>query len=185
MNRRVCPERGQDLRNGSQEAHEGRGVVRGITLRKTKNSAHPYESGRRNSPPTTTRIMKTTLKNIIGWGSVLALVAGFTASSVAGPGPQYWTQKPTKTPVAAPEKAAPAAPAMACPNCKTSLVTEFSPTTVSGKLAPSFKPIGSRHECTACGGAVTRIRGQVTDDMKANCPICAKAKAEKAGCCSL
>lgn len=135
--------------------------------------------------------MKTTLKNLLGWGSVLALVVGFNSSAFAGPGPQYWQQqerlraeRAAQKQTAAPTEKTPAA-AMTCTSCKTSLVTEYRPTNVSGKLAPGFTPVGSKHECAACGGAIKRVRGQVTDDMKSNCPICAQAKTEKAACCSI
>jgi hypothetical protein len=74
---------------------------------------------------------------------------------------------------------------MPCAACRTSLVTEYSPTNAGGKWAPSYAPVGSKHECAACGGAITRVRGQTTNDMKANCPVCTKAKADKAACCSL
>jgi hypothetical protein len=136
-------------------------------------------------------LMKTTFKNILGWGSVLALAAGFTSSAIAGPGPQYWQQmeraraERAKAAVVAPTAKPADTPAMACASCKTSKVEEFSPMNVSGKYAPHYTTVGSKHECSACGGAVATVRGKTTNDMKANCPICAKAKTAGAACCNV
>lgn len=134
--------------------------------------------------------MKTTLQTALGWGSVFALVAGFTSTAIAGPGPQYWTQmEKTRAENAAKAKAAASAAkaevaTMACASCKTTMVEEFSFTNVSGKIAPHYLRIGSKSECSACGGAVVTVRGKTTDEMKSNCPICAKAKTSKAACCT-
>jgi hypothetical protein len=106
--------------------------------------------------------MKTILKNMLGWGSALALVAGCTSTAVV-PG----------------NKAA-----MACTNCKTELISEYRPSPLSGKIPDRYVTIGSKHECAACGGAITTVRGKPTDDMKSNCPICAKAKTSNAACCT-
>jgi hypothetical protein len=66
-------------------------------------------------------------------------------------------------------------PAMACAHCKTKVLEEFSFTNVSGKIAPHSTAIGKSHSCDGCSGVVTVARGKVTDEMKRNCPICAKA----------
>ena len=140
----------------------------------------------------------------IGLGSVLALAISLSTSVFAGPGPQYWAQMeqiraenaakakavtaavvPAAKPVAAVPTAkstavVPAAkpadtPAMACAHCKTKVLEEFSFTNVSGKIAPHSTVIGKSHSCDGCSGIVTVARGKVTDEMKRNCPICAKA----------
>lgn len=132
--------------------------------------------------------MKTSqLIRTLGLGSALALIAGITNSAYAGPGPQYWQQMEQLRAANAARKAAvktdsakPAA--MACAACKTSIVTEYSTRNVSGKFAPHFMPVGTKHECAACVGAITKVRGKTTNEMKANCPTCAKAGP---GCCSV
>lgn len=135
--------------------------------------------------------MKTITQKILGWGSGLVLVAGLTTSAIAGPGPQFWQQQEQlRAQNAAKAKAAAAVakpadtPAMACAACKTTKVEEFSAMNVSGKYAPHYTTIGAKHECSACGGAVATVRGKTTNDMTANCPICAKAKAATAACCT-
>jgi hypothetical protein len=126
-----------------------------------------------------------------GTGLVLIALAAVAGAAFAGPSPQYWQQqdKPrgkavAKTPAAQPPAKHQPAP-MLCPSCKISVVTEYAATNVSGKFAPHFAPVGSKHECTTCGGAITKIRGSVTDQMKGNCPICGKAKPELRSCCSI
>ena len=132
--------------------------------------------------------MKTNSKEVLGWGVALVLAAGLT-SAIAGPGPQYWQQQDKiRAENAAKAQAAQTArpadpPAMACASCKTTKVEEFSAMNVSGKYAPHYTTIGSKHECASCGGAVATVRGRTTNDMKANCPICAKARAASAACC--
>jgi hypothetical protein len=134
-------------------------------------------------------MMKTTLKNALGWGSVFALVAGFSSTAMAGPGPQYWQQmekiraENTAKAHAATPAATPAAKP-ACVSCKTDAIREFRPSALSGKIPDRYVTIGSKHECAACGGAITTVRGKTTDDMKSNCPICAKANASKTSCCT-
>ncbi len=99
-------------------------------------------------------------RSTLGIGTVLTLAIGIGTSAVAGPSPQYWQMMEKSRAenavrkVASVEKAKPAA--MACEKCKTSVVTEFSPTNVSGKWAPHYTPVGSKHECSACGGARLR-----------------------------
>ena len=142
----------------------------------------------------------------IGLGSVLALAISLSTSVFAGPGPQYWAQMEqiraenaakakaakakavtaAEVPAAKPAAAVPTAkpadtPAMACPRCKTKVLEEFSFTNVSGKIAPHSTVIGKSHSCDGCSGVVTVTRGKVTDEMKRNCPICAKAGPN---CCS-
>ena len=118
----------------------------------------------------------------LGLGSALAFTVTFAASSFAGPGPQYWQQQDrlraehvAKATPLTPVATAPAKPAMACPHCKTKILEESSFTNVSGKIALRSTIIGRRHYCEGCSGFITLARGKVTDEMKRNCPICAKA----------
>ena len=124
--------------------------------------------------------MKTTTQKIIGWGSGLVLVAGLTASAVAGPGPQSWQQQEKlRAENAARAKAAaqPAksadTPAMTCANCKTSDIVQHRPSAAGGKVPARDDKIGTKHTCSACDGAVTTVRDNTTNDMTANCPVCA------------
>ncbi|MDO8540186.1 MAG: hypothetical protein Q7S40_07045 [Opitutaceae bacterium] len=128
-------------------------------------------------------------KGVLGLGSVLAFTLGLGNSAFAGPGPQYWQQQAQRAKARADylaEGATPAAkptapPAMACPHCKTKVVEESSFTNVSGKIAPHSTVTGKRHYCDGCSGFITVARGKVSDEMKRNCPICAKAGPT---CCS-
>lgn len=136
------------------------------------------------------KLMKMTLKNILRWDSALALVAGFTATAIAGPSPQYWQQmeilraENAKKPQSFAPATKPAETAMPCGNCKTTKVEDFSATNISGKLAPHYTVVGAKHECATCGGAMATVRRKTTDDMTGNCPICAKAKAAGTACCN-
>lgn len=134
--------------------------------------------------------MKASLKNVLGWGSILALI-GFTSAAIAGPGPQFWQEQAAlakaradaaKKSAVAPAKAADT-PAMSCTRCKTTKVQELS--NFAGKFPPSYRTIGSKHECAACGGTVATVRGKTTNEMKDDCPICAKAKTADAVCCNV
>lgn len=135
--------------------------------------------------------MKTITQQILGWGSALVLVAGLTSSALAGPGPQYWQQQDkiraenaAKAKAAAPTVKPADTPAMACASCKTEAVREFRSSQAGGKVPARFYTVGTKHSCSACGGAVTTVRGTTTNDMTANCPICVKAKAANATCCT-
>jgi len=135
--------------------------------------------------------MKTITQKILGWGSALVLVAGLTSSAIAGPSPQFWQQQEQlRAQNAAKAKAAAVAgkpvdaSAMVCASCKTTAVREFHAGNAGGKVPARDEVVGSKHTCSACGGAVTTVRGNTTNDMTANCPICAKAKAASAACCT-
>jgi len=108
--------------------------------------------------------MKTTLrmKIILGLGGVLALVMGSGCA--------------TQDIVA---KTEPSAAAMVCTACKTSIVTAFSPANVSGKWAPRYVPVGTKHACAKCGDTSPKVLGKTASEMKMNCPVCASN-----GCCS-
>lgn len=135
--------------------------------------------------------MKTITQNILGWGSALVLAAGLTSAAIAGLGPQYWQQQEQlRAQNAAKAKSAalvakPAdASAMACASCKTTDVRDAKYVGPGGKGHYEWVTVGTKHSCSACGGAVTTVRGNTTNDMMANCPICAKAKAANATCCN-
>jgi hypothetical protein len=112
-----------------------------------------------------------------GRGLVLGLVL-ITCSTAFGGAPQTPAQRQRERNQSA---AASAVPVMSCKNCKTEVVTEFSATNPSGKYSPRYRIVGSRHTCATCEGAITVVRGQTTNEMKANCPVCAKADTS---CCS-
>lgn len=124
-------------------------------------------------------------KNIIGFSSMLALAIGLSSSAFAGPGPQFWAQQ-AKNQANAAKKAEPAKPAdpsaMACVTCKTTDIREFHSSQAGGKIPARSDIVGSKHECAMCGGAVTVVQGVITNDMKSNCPMCAKAAP---GCCNV
>jgi hypothetical protein len=135
--------------------------------------------------------MKTITQRILGWGSALVLVTGLTSSAIAGPGPQFWQQQEqlrAENAARAKDAAATAKPAdasaMACVSCKTDAVREYRSSQAGGKVAARFDTVGSKHACSACGGALTTVRGNTTNDMTSNCPICAKAKTASAACCT-
>ncbi len=122
------------------------------------------------------------LKNRLGLGTVLALTIGIGSSAFAGPSPQYWQQmeqiraeNAAKVKTVASAKAAKPG-AMACEKCRTTAVTEYRSSQAGGKVPARFDRVGTKHTCDGCGGAITSVRGKTTtNDMKANCPTCAKA----------
>ena len=113
-----------------------------------------------------------------GLGSILALAISLSPSVVRGgsmipPG----------------RKAAPAIPAvvapsdtvtMACGACKTTAITErrILPSTKAGT---ALLTIGSKHECTMCGGEIVTVNGKTTDTMQHSCKLCGGATAS---CCA-
>ena len=114
-------------------------------------------------------------------GLFLSLV--LAGSAYAGPSTQRADQMQRQREagtVQAP-MAAVVAPAMACSQCQTRVIEEYSATNSSGKWAPHASVVGRAHECTSCGGAITTIRGQTTNAMAGNCTICAHAQA---ACCT-
>ena len=125
------------------------------------------------------------IKNVLGLGSVLTLAIGLTSSAFAGPSSQFVAQQEKnranlakKTEAAKPADAS----AMTCPNCKTTEVRVDRTTGANGRLSVTHDFEGTKHACATCGGAITVIRGTTTNDMKGNCPICAKAAP---GCCGV
>ena len=124
------------------------------------------------------------IKNILGLGSILTLAIGFASSTFAGPSPQFWAQQEKNRADNAKksESAKPAiTPAMTCAACKTTEVREDYPSGARGMITQSHDLVGTKHSCATCGGAITVVRGTTTNDMKGNCPICAKAAP---GCCN-
>ena len=113
----------------------------------------------------------------IGRSLGLLLALAVAGSAYAGPGFQY--SQSARKPASQPSVAA-AAATTACPACKDTIVTAISATNTSGKWAPHTAAVGSKHECSMCGGAITTTGGKTTTDMTANCPMCANAKPS---CC--
>lgn len=114
----------------------------------------------------------------IGRSLGLLLALSLACSAYAGPGFQYWQS--TGKSIAQPSAPAVTAPAMGCNACNDTVVTAISATNTSGKLAPHSVTVGSKHECSMCGGAITTSGGKTTTAMTANCPVCANAKPS---CC--
>jgi len=130
--------------------------------------------------------MKTKLNSLLTRGAMLTVAVALGSIAFAGPGSQYWQQQEKlRAENAAKAKAAAVAKSVTpCSSCRTMPVLEFSSANVSGKYAPNFVAVGSKHECATCGGAITTVHDQTTSNMTANCPICAKAKASGAVCCT-
>lgn len=132
--------------------------------------------------------MKTTIlnKDLLRLSSVLVLTIGLSSSIFAGPGPQFWAQQAANAKARAdaaknaPTKTA-GALAMACPSCTTIGVTQHPQSMTGGKVPAFDAPVGTKHACATCGGAITTTRGKTTSDMKDNCPICTKANPT---CCT-
>lgn len=132
--------------------------------------------------------MKTShVKSILGLGSVLALAMGLGSSAFAGPGPQYWQQmeqiraaNAAKKTAAAQTQQPAAAPAMACPSCKTKIHEEVVQPNVVDKTRPRVVKVGVRHYCDSCKGTITRVSGRVSDEMQRNHAACATTS-----CCTV
>ncbi len=126
-------------------------------------------------------------KSILGFGAILVLAIGFSSSAFAGPSSQFWDQQERNRANLA-KKAESAKPvdasAMVCPNCKTTKIEQFSGTNGPGRFAPHYTVVGKKHECPTCTGVISTVNGKTTNEMKDNCPICAKAKAAGATCCT-
>lgn len=115
-------------------------------------------------------------KNTLGLGAVLALAFGLSSSAFAGPGFDYWQRMQQQR-----EQKYAQASAMSCLKCKTEAVEQLSSADPVGKGASYFKKVGAKHDCENCGGTITTINGKTTNEMTANCPICAKANPT---CCN-
>jgi hypothetical protein len=131
--------------------------------------------------------MKTNSKTLLAGTAAIMAAAAFASLSFAGPDPQSWQQQEklrAESAAKAQVNATAKTPAMSCASCKTTPVQEFVPAKFGGKYAKRSVTVGSKHECGACDGAITTVRGQTTNDMKANCPTCAHAKAAAIACCT-
>ena len=103
----------------------------------------------------------------------ITLFAGLATISIAGPGPQFWNR--TKPVTSAKDTAAvqPADAGMkACSACQTTALTEFKSEQSNGRPPQRLVNVGSKHECSHCGGAITTINGKTTDTMGRNCKMC-------------
>ena len=125
---------------------------------------------------------KQTLK-FIGLGSLLTLALGITSSTLRAGAvlPPDWHRNTT---VASADDANAVKPSntivMACSACKTVAITERR-VVPGAKAGTALFNIGSKHECTMCGGAITTVNGQTTGTMQGNCKLCASVAAP---CCA-
>ena len=122
--------------------------------------------------------MNTNKATLVTATVMAALSLGLVSSTFAGPGPQYWAQQHAKAVAAAEAKEQ---PKMGCPNCKDSVVTTLQ-SAAGGKAQMRTTVVGAKHVCKSCGGEIKTVQGKTTNDMKANCPICAKAGPD---CCKV
>jgi hypothetical protein len=116
------------------------------------------------------------IPNIIGLGSLLALTVSFSAFPVhAGPSPQFWNRPQYVT---AGQQAATVQPgnpaAIVCSACKNITLRDSKHVGPAGKGHEEWFVIGSRHECTHCGGTIAVVQGKATDSMARYCPMCVK-----------
>ena len=123
--------------------------------------------------------MNTKRFNIVAVAIAIALPFGLANSVFAGPGPQYWAQQHAKAVAAADAKSQ---QEMACPKCKDAKVTSLHGGAAGGKAPVHSEVIGTKHSCGNCGGEIKTVKGTTTNDMKSNCPICAKATPT---CCKI
>lgn len=131
--------------------------------------------------------MKNTriIKNLLGLGSALTLAVGLTSATFAGPSSQFFAQQEkNRADIANKADAAKSADtsAMTCAACKTAEVRQDHTTGANGRMSVTHDLVGTKHTCATCGGAITVVRGKTTNDMKGNCPICAKSAP---GCCGV
>ena len=125
------------------------------------------------------------IKNLLGLGTILTLAVGLSSSVLAGPSSQFVAQQEkNRADLAKKANAAKPAdsPTMACAACKTTEVREDHATGANGRIGFTHDLVGTKHACATCGGAITVVRGKTTNDMKGNCPICAKSAP---GCCGV
>ncbi len=99
----------------------------------------------------------------------------------AGPSPQFPSQAHRPPSPAAVSVPVAAAPAMACPQCRSHVISEYSATSAGGKWAPHATIIGVEHDCASCTGAIATVRGHTTSTMQADCALCAHAQP---ACCT-
>jgi hypothetical protein len=94
---------------------------------------------------------KRNISRILGLGSLLALAFGITAPRAhAGPGPQYWTNKPQAKTEQAAQSSLPAA-ATICTDSKTVAITETKNAWANGRGPLQVTEVGSKRACTSCG----------------------------------
>lgn len=121
--------------------------------------------------------MKTSrrIKNAFGLGLVLtlAVVLGLPASA------QTKTQ-PARNPDTSAPKSVDSRP-VACAKCKTESHEEFSVSKVGDEFVARTTAVGTKHTCDACGGRITKVRGETRDAMMDYCPVCAKTRR---ACCT-
>lgn len=99
--------------------------------------------------------------------ATVLFLGAFAAAAFAGPGPQFWNR-----PAPSPKADQPAAPAAACPSCKTTdtrVATQHGP---AGKGATEWTTVGAKHECAMCVGAITTAQNGSNDAMVRDAMMC-------------
>lgn len=127
------------------------------------------------------------VKGILGLGSVLALAIGLGSPAFAALPTTFWDQREqiraenaAKIAAATQTQQPAAAPAMACPSCKTKIHEEVAQPNVIDKTRPRVVKVGVRHYCDSCKGTITRVSGGVSDQMQRNHAACATTS-----CCAV
>ncbi len=121
--------------------------------------------------------MKTSrrIKNALGLGLVLTLV-----SVLGSPASAQTKTQPARKPDTATRKSVDSPPAV-CEKCKTEPHEEFSVSKVGEEFVTRTTAVGTKHTCDACGGRITKVRGETRDAMMDYCPVCAKTRRT---CCT-
>ncbi|MDO8543656.1 MAG: hypothetical protein Q7S40_24715 [Opitutaceae bacterium] len=119
--------------------------------------------------------MKTKSPRRVRSALVAILAAGaFTATLLAGPGPQYWNKSPAPAPAAKPHPAT----TEKCPDCKTTTRWVIGDRGPAGKGVAGASIAGKTHECKGCAGVKVAEKGKVQDTMvhsqKCNPLLCCK-----------
>lgn len=121
--------------------------------------------------------MKTSrrIKNALGLGLVLAL-----ASVLGSPASAQNKAQPARDPDTSAPKRVDPLPAI-CGKCKTAPHEEFSVNKVGDEFVARTTAVGTKHTCDACGGRITKVRGETRDAMMDYCTVCAKTRRT---CCT-
>ena len=121
--------------------------------------------------------MKNLLKSFIGTTAALTLAVAVLAPNFSSADQLKGAQLLTK-PVAT--SAAAAAPAMACPTCKTELTSRVD-TSARGAIKPAA--VSSTHDCGSCSTTVkTEGTGKAAKDVVDH--SCTMGSSQMASCCN-
>ena len=122
---------------------------------------------------------------IIGLGSSLTLALSFGVPKAhAGsqsPGATRSTEQITTAKQAA-ELTEGTTMMMVCGACKTVNMTEYRADLPNGRGPRHWVEMGSKHECSHCGGTITVVQGKTKDEMQHNCSKCGEGAAF---CCAV